>query len=342
MLTTFVLCALVGISQGHPLPCLLRRRRHRRRQCLLRSLGSLAPPPAPSCRGIRCRKAHLRWPSEHMAPTKRCPRCISHRRPPLAHPVRGHVRSRGRYDHRLHGRHLDFHLRQQFVTTPILSFSPTVDLFTPSSSRPANQRICEPNRTHCCRALPCYRSTRNEEQRHRMYVSLPLSQCCPFIPTLTNRVHWSGSREGLFPRVMPCPKFIIDLIFRQLSLMHRVMARVMLLQIWIHGASRCASLLPHIDTLWLTHDPYIVSKSGTIQIRSFHIPIFICFFCSTKTTVNEEWKVLGLVAGIAYTLMVLLSFAPIRHRFYEFFFVTHFALALYVDVPPCSRVPLLI
>ena len=45
---------------------------------------------------------------------------------------------------------------------------------------------------------------------------------------------------------------------------------------------------------------------------------------------NETWKVLGLVAAVAQTLTTIFGIKAFRRRFYEFFFITHVILILYV------------
>ncbi|KAF7789296.1 hypothetical protein EIP86_000240 [Pleurotus ostreatoroseus] len=76
----------------------------------------------------------------------------------------------------------------------------------------------------------------------------------------------------------------------QLNLMHRAISRVMLLMVWIHWWGR-------------------VSMST-----------------SPKGSVSQPWRVYGLVAGILQTIITFISIAPIRKRFYEFFFLTHVVL----------------
>ena len=42
---------------------------------------------------------------------------------------------------------------------------------------------------------------------------------------------------------------------------------------------------------------------------------------------NQRWKIVGMAAGMTYTLLTVLSLQPIRKRYYEFFVVTHIILA---------------
>ncbi|THG97143.1 hypothetical protein EW026_g4808 [Hermanssonia centrifuga] len=74
----------------------------------------------------------------------------------------------------------------------------------------------------------------------------------------------------------------------KLNLMHRAVSRAMLLMVWIHWWSRT----------------YINSNSLT----------------------TTTWRSMGTVAGVIHTVMTLISIAPIRKRFYEFFFITHITL----------------
>lgn len=39
--------------------------------------------------------------------------------------------------------------------------------------------------------------------------------------------------------------------------------------------------------------------------------------------VELAWKRLGLASGIMYTVMVIISIAPIRKRYYEYFLAAH-------------------
>ncbi|KAI0743893.1 iron reductase [Daedaleopsis nitida] len=76
----------------------------------------------------------------------------------------------------------------------------------------------------------------------------------------------------------------------QLNFVHRMTARVTFILLWVHGGSKLI-LLP---------------------------PVFY-----------ETWFIrVGLTALVAFTLLVIVAFRPIRARFYEFFFFTHFALVL--------------
>ena len=40
------------------------------------------------------------------------------------------------------------------------------------------------------------------------------------------------------------------------------------------------------------------------------------------------WTILGLVAGLIYTIMVLISIAPIRQKWFEWFYISHVVLVL--------------
>lgn len=52
---------------------------------------------------------------------------------------------------------------------------------------------------------------------------------------------------------------------------------------------------------------------------------------------RNTWRKVGLLAGLAQTLLTLLSIRPIRKRFYEFFFLGHVILVLYVYHNPRSE-----
>ncbi|KIP02112.1 hypothetical protein PHLGIDRAFT_309956 [Phlebiopsis gigantea 11061_1 CR5-6] len=75
----------------------------------------------------------------------------------------------------------------------------------------------------------------------------------------------------------------------KLILLHRVVSRVLLLEIWIHGASR-----------------FKINPTGAI---------------------NSLWRKEGLAAGVIYGVLVFVTIAPVRRRFYETFFVIHTVLA---------------
>ncbi|KAJ3540668.1 hypothetical protein NM688_g6196 [Phlebia brevispora] len=74
----------------------------------------------------------------------------------------------------------------------------------------------------------------------------------------------------------------------KLNLMHRAVSRVMLLMVWIHWWARV--------------------------------------YINAASTVSQTWRTLGVVAGVIQTVMTIISIAPIRKRFYEFFFITHVIL----------------
>lgn len=38
---------------------------------------------------------------------------------------------------------------------------------------------------------------------------------------------------------------------------------------------------------------------------------------------------MGLVAGVSFTILTVLSIKPIRKRFYEFFWITHVIFVMY-------------
>ena len=44
---------------------------------------------------------------------------------------------------------------------------------------------------------------------------------------------------------------------------------------------------------------------------------------SAPAIVEIAWKRLGLASGILYTVMVLISVAPVRKRYYEYFLAAH-------------------
>ncbi|CAL1700999.1 unnamed protein product [Somion occarium] len=75
----------------------------------------------------------------------------------------------------------------------------------------------------------------------------------------------------------------------KLNLMHRVTSRVTLVMVWIHWWSRYVTEMDFFEEAWIT--------------------------C-------------GLFAGITFSLLTLISFQPIRKRFYEFFYISHVFLVM--------------
>lgn len=75
----------------------------------------------------------------------------------------------------------------------------------------------------------------------------------------------------------------------KLKAMHRAVARVLLVEVWIHGWTR-------------------------VNINA-------------PTIAQVGWKREGLVAGLIYTLLVVVSVAPVRKRWYEAFFIIHTVMA---------------
>ncbi|GJE89770.1 NADPH oxidase family protein [Phanerochaete sordida] len=80
-------------------------------------------------------------------------------------------------------------------------------------------------------------------------------------------------------------EYLTGISHEKLNLMHRVISRVILIQIWIHGAA--------------------IIRAGSIYV----------FY--------DTWRWMGLISGISFAILTLLSIKPIRQRFYEFFWITH-------------------
>ncbi|GJE89799.1 NADPH oxidase family protein [Phanerochaete sordida] len=79
-------------------------------------------------------------------------------------------------------------------------------------------------------------------------------------------------------------QFLTGISHEKLNLMHRVVARVVLIQIWIHW--------------WAI----VADKTKIFSVT---------------------WRWMGLIAGVSFTILTALSIKPIRKRFYEFFWITH-------------------
>lgn len=112
----------------------------------------------------------------------------------------------------------------------------------------------------------------------------------------------------------------------QLTAIHRAVARVLLVEIWIHGWTRC--VCPHVVGIdiclhRLLQGCHRVCSHTTEDLfaGSHHLH-------SGPVMVQLDWRREGLVAGLVYTLMVILTVAPMRRRFYELFFIIHTTLAL--------------
>ena len=58
---------------------------------------------------------------------------------------------------------------------------------------------------------------------------------------------------------------------------------------------------------------------------------------SLPPIVYESWFIrLGLTVLVAFTILNIVAFRPLRARLYELFFFSHFALVLYVHAQPHS------
>ncbi|KAL0959061.1 hypothetical protein HGRIS_014361 [Hohenbuehelia grisea] len=83
--------------------------------------------------------------------------------------------------------------------------------------------------------------------------------------------------------------------FDKLNFLHRMIARVVFVLIWVHGAGRLAKGL----------------RPGQWE---------------------QTWCWLGVFAAVAFTVLCIISLRPIRAKSYEFFFYTHCALVLMLMV----------
>ncbi|KAI0675094.1 iron reductase [Trametes maxima] len=113
-------------------------------------------------------------------------------------------------------------------------------------------------------------------------------------------LYWSGRAGALassqFPLITALGtknslvSYITGISYDKLNFIHRMTARVVFILLWVHAGTKI-SLLP-------------VANYQTIFIR------------------------VGLMAIIAYTILVIVAYRSIRARFYELFFFTHFAMVL--------------
>ena len=60
-------------------------------------------------------------------------------------------------------------------------------------------------------------------------------------------------------------------------------------------------------------------------------------YCSLPPAVYESWFIrLGLTVLVAFTILNIVAFRPLRARLYELFFFSHFLLVLYVHAKLCQ------
>ncbi|KAF8637231.1 hypothetical protein AX17_002962 [Amanita inopinata Kibby_2008] len=86
--------------------------------------------------------------------------------------------------------------------------------------------------------------------------------------------------------------------FNKLNYMHRMVARVLCILTWLHGA-------------------------GRVSLSTAFYPRLI-----GKEMWGHNWVQCGLLGSIAISLLVLLSIRPLREAGYEFFLLMHFILAM--------------
>ncbi|GJE89774.1 NADPH oxidase family protein [Phanerochaete sordida] len=84
-------------------------------------------------------------------------------------------------------------------------------------------------------------------------------------------------------------EYLTGISHEKLNLMHRIISRLILIQIWVHF----------------------------IAIVAGHAPIW-----------TETWRFCGFIAGMSFSILTVLSIKPIRQRFYEFFWITHVIFVL--------------
>ncbi|KAF8575567.1 hypothetical protein K439DRAFT_1398065 [Ramaria rubella] len=84
--------------------------------------------------------------------------------------------------------------------------------------------------------------------------------------------------------------------YEKLNILHRVAARICLILVWVHFGGRV--------TIGLHKD----------------------------TAITNLWVQIGIATATAYTLLVLISIRPLRSRFYEAFFYSHFMLVLLIVI----------
>ncbi|KAJ7082379.1 ferric reductase like transmembrane component-domain-containing protein [Mycena belliarum] len=93
--------------------------------------------------------------------------------------------------------------------------------------------------------------------------------------------------------------FLTGVGFDKLNLLHRIVARVLCVLLWIHGGGR-------------------VSSDGNAHSGKV----------KTLKNFEEGWFRWGVVSATALTLLCFLSVRPLRNRGYEMFLVAHFFVAL--------------
>ncbi|KAF8589885.1 hypothetical protein K439DRAFT_1651457 [Ramaria rubella] len=84
--------------------------------------------------------------------------------------------------------------------------------------------------------------------------------------------------------------------YEKINILHRVAARVCFILIWVHAGGRI--------------------KIGLVGTETLAVP----------------WVRTGIAIGTAYTLLLIISVRPLRTRFYEFFFFSHFMLVLMIVI----------
>ncbi|KAJ7157553.1 ferric reductase like transmembrane component-domain-containing protein [Mycena crocata] len=88
--------------------------------------------------------------------------------------------------------------------------------------------------------------------------------------------------------------FLTGVSFDKLNLLHRVVARVLMVLLWLHGGGR-------------------LQQDGKAENMEYF---------------GEAWFRWGWVAVTALTMLSVLSFRPIRNRGYEFFLIAHFFVVI--------------
>ncbi|EGN94612.1 hypothetical protein SERLA73DRAFT_188592 [Serpula lacrymans var. lacrymans S7.3] len=85
---------------------------------------------------------------------------------------------------------------------------------------------------------------------------------------------------------------VTGISYDRLNYVHRMMARVVVILLWVHAGSE------------------------------------VVYYAEFKGDLAQSWLRCGLVAIIALTLLCFVSLRPVRANAYEFFFYTHFAMVL--------------
>lgn len=108
----------------------------------------------------------------------------------------------------------------------------------------------------------------------------------------------------------------------QLNLMHRVIARVLLIEVWIHGFGMYVCYL--LRLLATANLEFFPQYCETVSPRlSFLINRGLIWVSLSVRIWDKTWIWMGLVSAIAHAILAITSLKPIRRRFYEFFWIMH-------------------